>query len=97
MVGVFAAVHRLCDQGAERAGAYVVARRARRGADADFHDSGRRAAEDGRLRHFADLLSDLSAGRLRPDVVRVHLGRGEHDLWRVCRDGADRFQANGGV
>ena len=60
VVGVPAAVHRLRHQGAERAVAHVVARCARRGPDADLDDPGRRALEDGRLRHHPHLLSDLS-------------------------------------
>ena len=44
MVGVRAAVHRLCDQGAERAVPHVVARCPRRGPDADLDDPGRRPA-----------------------------------------------------
>ena len=44
VVGVPAAVHRLRDQGAERAGPHVAARRARRSAHADLDDPGRRAA-----------------------------------------------------
>ena len=39
---------------------HVAARRARRGADADQHDPGRRAVEDGRIRHPAHRISDLS-------------------------------------
>src|SRR5262245_2611506 len=93
MVGLLTALYRLRNQGAERAAAYMVARRARRGAHADLDDPGRSAAEDGRIRHLADLLSDLPAGWLRPDVVRLHRGCGQHDLWCVCRDGTDRFQA----
>ncbi len=59
------------DQGAQRAAPHLVARRARRGADADLDDPGRRAAEDGRLRHHPHLLPDLPAGRLRPGVRRL--------------------------
>ena len=60
VVGVRAAVHRLRHQGAQRAAAHLVARCARRSSDADLDDPGRRAAEDGRLRHHPHLLSDLS-------------------------------------
>ncbi len=60
VVGLRAVVHRLCDQGADRAGAHLVARRARRGPHADLDDPGRRAVEDGRLRHHPHLLPDLS-------------------------------------
>ena len=62
VVGVPAAVHRLRHQGAERAVPHLVARCARRSADADLDDPGRRAAEDGRLRHHPHLLSDLPDG-----------------------------------
>ena len=48
------------DQAAGGAGPHLAARRPRRGADADLDDPGRRAAEDGRLRHPPHLLSDLS-------------------------------------
>ena len=68
VVGVSAAVHRLHHQGAGRAGSHLVARRARRGPHADLDDPGRRAAEDGRLRHHPHLLSDLSARGLRPGL-----------------------------
>ena len=71
MVGVPAAVHRLRDQGAGRAVAHLAARCARRSADADLDDPGRRAVEDGRLRHHPHLLSDLSRRRLRPGLVRL--------------------------
>ena len=40
VVGVLAAVYRLCHQGAERAGAYLAAGRPRRGADADLDAAG---------------------------------------------------------
>ena len=53
------------DQGAGGAGAHLAARRPRRGPHADFDDPGRRAAEDGRLRHHPHLLSDLPRRRLR--------------------------------
>ena len=59
VVGVPAAVHRLRDQGAGLAVPHLAARRARRGPDADHDDPGRRAAEDGRLRHHPHLLPDL--------------------------------------
>ena len=42
------------------AAAHLVARRPRRGPHADLDDPGRRAVEDGRLRHHPHLLSDLS-------------------------------------
>ena len=71
MVGVHAAVHRLRDQGAQRAAPHVAARCARRSADADLDDPGRRAAEDGRLRHHSHLLPDLSRSGLRPGVCRL--------------------------
>ena len=44
VVGVPAAVHRLRDQSAQRAAPHLVARCARRSADADLDDPGRRAA-----------------------------------------------------
>ena len=95
VVGVRAAVHRLRDQGAQRAAAHVVARCPRRSADADLDDPGRRAAEDGRLRHHPHLLSDLPAGRLRPGVRRLRHRRRQHGLRCVRRDGPDRLQAAG--
>ena len=61
VVGVPAAVHRVHHQGPLGAAAHVVARRACGSPDTDLHDSGRRVAEDGRLRHHSHLLSDLSA------------------------------------
>ena len=76
VVGVRAAVHRLRNQGAQRAAAHVVARCPRRSTDADLHDPGRRAPEDGRLRHHSHLLSDLPRGRLRAGLRRVR-----HRAW----------------
>ena len=76
MVGLRAAAVGLRDQGPVRAAAHLVARRARRGPHADFDDPGRRAVEDGRLRHPAYLLPDLSAGGLRSGLFRLHFRRG---------------------
>ena len=95
VVGVPAAVHRLRDQGAGVPVPHLVARCPRRSADADHHDPGRRAAEDGRLRHHSHLLSDLSRCRLRPGVVRLRRRRGQHGLWRLCGHGAEGLQAAG--
>ena len=61
-------VHRLRDQGPVLPVPHVVAGRARRGADADLHDPGRRAAEDGRLR------SDPHRLPVLPDGGRVESG-----------------------
>ena len=97
LVGVRAAVHRLCHQGAGGAVAHLAARCARRGAHADLDDPGRRAAEDGRLRHHSHLLSDLSRRRLRPGLFRLRHRRGEHGLRRVCGAGPKGFQAAGGL
>ena len=52
-----APVRRLRHQGAGVPVPHLVARRPRRGADADQHDPGRRAAQDGRLRHHPHRLS----------------------------------------
>ncbi len=97
VVGVRAAVHRLCHQGAGRAVAHLVARRARRGPHADLDDPGRRAAEDGRLRHHPHLLSDLSRRGLRSGLCRLRHRRVEHGLWRVRGPGPEGFQAAGGL
>ncbi len=97
MVVVPAVVHRLCNQSAGGAAAHVVARCARRSPHAHFDDPGRRAVEDGRLRHHPHLLSDLPQRRLRPDVVRLHRRRREHGLRRLRRDGTERFQTPGGL
>ena len=59
-------VHRLRDQGAGLPVPHLAARRARRGADADLDDPGRRPAEDGRLRHVRIAYPDLpEAGSTR--------------------------------
>ena len=93
MVGVPVVVHRLCNQGAGRAGAHLAARCPRRSAHADLDDPGRRAPEDGRLRHHPHLLSDLSRRRLRAGVLRLRRRRDQHGLRRLCRDGSERLQA----
>src|SRR3546814_9559409 len=49
-------------EGADVAGAYLAARRPRRGADRGLGDPGRRAAEDGRLRLPALLAADDAGG-----------------------------------
>ena len=83
MVGVRAAVHRLRHQGAQRAAAHVVARCARRSADADLDDPGRRAAEDGRLRHHPHLLPDLSR---RPATTwRTSCAASASSAWSTVR------------
>jgi hypothetical protein len=51
------AVHRLRGQGAHLPVPHLAARRPRRGPDGDLRHPGRRAAEDGRLRHYADQLA----------------------------------------
>ena len=97
LVGLPAAVHRLRHQGAGGAGAHLAARRPRRGPHADLDDPGRRAAEDGRLRHPPHLLPDLPGGRLRPGLARLRRRRGEHGLRGLRRPGPEGLQAAGGL
>ena len=92
VVGVRAAVDWLCHQGAQRAGAYLAARCPRRSPHADLDDPGRRAAEDGRLRHHPYLLPDLSRRRLRTGLVRLRLRRREHGLWSLRGAGPKDFK-----
>ena len=79
-------------QGADVAGAHLAARCACRGADRRLGDSGRRAAEDGRLRVHPLLAADVPAGLgiLHAADVRAVGDRG--DLHLVCRAGADRHE-----
>ena len=51
---------------------------------ADLDDSGRRAVEDGRLRHHSHLLSHLSRRRLRAGLVRLRPGHRQHGLRRLA-------------
>ena len=96
LVGLSAVVRRLRDQAARRAGAYLAARRPRRGPHAHFHDPGRRAAEDGRLRRAPHLLSDPALGPGRSsDLDGGHRGRGEHGLRGLRRHGPKGLQAAG--
>jgi hypothetical protein len=76
---------------------YLASRRARRGTDADLDDPGRRAAQDGRIRHHPHR---HAAVPLRHAVCRVcprRIRNVQHHLWRVCSDGADRLQAARGL
>ena len=55
-------VHRLRDQDSGLSVPHLAARRSRRGAHRDQRDPGRRAAQDGHLRHPAGQLSDAAGG-----------------------------------
>jgi len=53
--------------------------------------SGRRALEDGRLRHHPHLLSDLSRCGVRLGLVRLYGRRRQHGVRRVRRAGSKRL------